>query len=204
LLKKIENTAEPGRYLFGMQSRLWGDYEEICSKNLGILGHIPSTESVRALGHYLWKREETGVQYNSPDTERPAAESLTELIANGPMQTWMANYEDVARWQKWFDEVKAGKRTFRFVGSEVDYTLDGPADAETLKRIKQRSFSIQHPIKLGSSQVLESCTTPAPRNPPLPENTVGKKGILWIISAAIMMLFLLIIWCTRRKLTAVK
>ncbi len=203
LLKEIKNSAEPGRYLFGMQSRLWGDYEEICSKNLGILGHIPSTESVKALGHYLWKRDETGIQYNSPNTESPAAESLTELIANGPMQTWMANYEDVARWQKWFDEVKAGKRTFRFVGSEVDYTLDGPADANTLKRIKDKNSSTPHAIKAGSPQDRESRKTPAPKNPPVPENDGEKKGISWIIAATIMILILSIIRWVRRKPAAV-
>ena len=203
LLKEIKNTAEPGRYLFGMQSRLWGDYEEICSKNLGILGHIPSTESVKALGHYLQKRDETGIQYNSPDTESPAAESLTELIANGPMQTWMANYEDVARWQKWFDEVKAGKRTFRFVGSKVDYTLDGPADANTLKRIKDKNSSTPHAIKAGSPQDRESRKTPTSRNPPVPENDGEKKGMSWIIAAAVAILILSIIRWARRKRAAV-
>ncbi|MEO5715218.1 MAG: hypothetical protein ABIT37_17195 [Luteolibacter sp.] len=144
LLKKMEDTAEGAKYMFDLHSRMWGDYGEIRSKNLGILGHIPSTESVGALGHYLWKRDEPGIRYKSPDTERPAAESLTELIADGPIQIWMASAEDVQKWQKWFDEVKAGKRTFRFVGSDVDYTLDGPADARTLERIRNQNSSGQH------------------------------------------------------------
>ena len=145
LLKKMEDTAEGARYMFDLHSRMWGDYGEIRSKNLGMLGHIPSKESVRALGHYLWKRDEPGIKYKSTNTEQLAAESLTELIADGPMQTWLASYEDVAKWQKWFDEVKAGKRTFRFVGSDVDYTLNGPADAATMKRIKERNSSTQRP-----------------------------------------------------------
>lgn len=144
-LKKKEHTVEGAQLMFDLHSRMWGDYGEIRSENLGMLGHIPSTDSVRALGHYLWKRDEPGIRFHSPDTERPAAQSLTELIADGPMQTWTASYEDVAKWQKWFDEVKVGKRTFRFVGSDVDYTLDGPADAATLKRIKERNSSIQRP-----------------------------------------------------------
>ena len=123
----------------------WGDCEEINAKNLGMLRHIPSTESVRALGHYLWERDEPDIKIERPKTGNLATDSLTEMIADGPMQSRLASWEDVPKWQKWFDEVKAGKRTFRFVGSDVDYTLDGPADAATLKRIKERNSSTQRP-----------------------------------------------------------
>ena len=67
------------------------------------------------------------------------------MVSDGPIQIWIASWEDVPRWEKWFDEVKAGKRTFRFVGSDVIYTLDGPADAATLKRIKEGKMTSQRP-----------------------------------------------------------
>jgi len=123
----------------------WGDCEEINSKCIGMLGHIPSTESVKALGRYLRERDEPDIRIERPRTGSLAAESLTELISDGPVRIWMASYEDVLKCQKWFDEVKAGKRTFRFVGSDVAYTLDGPADAVTLKRIKERNSNTQRP-----------------------------------------------------------
>lgn len=123
----------------------WRRYSEVCSKNLGMLGHIPSTESVRALGRYLRNRDETGLVVQSPGTWNLAAESLTELISDGPMHVWMASAEDVPKWQQWFDEVKAGKRTFRFVGSDMDYTLDGPATKERLEKIaKDRKRTENH------------------------------------------------------------
>lgn len=140
----VRNSENPEAYFNWLRAQ-WGNYEEIRSKNLGMLGHVPSTESVRALGHYLRKRDEPGIKIPSPGTEFSAAKNLTELISNGPMQTWRASYEDVPKWQQWFDDVKAGKRTFRFVGTNVDYTLDGPADADTLKRIRERTSSTQRP-----------------------------------------------------------
>ncbi len=144
-MAKMEQTGEGSKGMFDLLSRMWGDYAEICSVNLGMLGHIPSTDSVRALGNYLQDRDEPDIESHSPGTWSRAAESLTELISDGPMQTWQASYEDVPKWQNWFDEVKAGKRTFRFVGSDVDYTLDGPADAATLKRIQERNLSRPRP-----------------------------------------------------------
>lgn len=155
-MEKAEQTGEASEGIFNLISGMWGDYGEISSKNLRMLGHIPSTESVRALGHYLRKREEPGIKIHSPDTERPAAESLTELIADGPMQTWRASYEEVAKWQQWFDEVKAGKRTFRFVGSNVEYTLDGPADAKNLKRIRNDAGVLRSEAKRGQTTVTEA------------------------------------------------
>jgi len=145
LLEKMKDTAEGEKIMFSLNRDMWGDYPDISSEGLRMLGHIPSTESVRALGHYLRKRDEPEIKkYNSPGTGFSAAKSLTEMISDGPIQTWMASWEDVPRWQQWFDELKAGKRTFRFVGSNVDYTLDGPADAKTLERIRNKTTSVQH------------------------------------------------------------
>jgi hypothetical protein len=139
LLRKAESPEGYFNWLRGQ----WGDYEEICSKNLGMLGHIPSTQSVRALGHYLRERDKPDIKIEWPKTGNTAAESLTGLISDGPTRIWMASWEDVPKWQQWFDEVKAGKRTFRFVGSDVEYTLDGPADARTLERIRNKDGGIQ-------------------------------------------------------------
>ena len=138
-------TDEGSLGMFNLISGMWGDCGEICSKNLRMLGHIPSTESVRALGRYLRERDEPDIEIHPPYTGELAVESLTELISDGPMQTELVSVDDVPKWQQWFDEVKAGKRTFRFVGSDEIYTLDGPADAATLKRIKEEKMTSQRP-----------------------------------------------------------
>ncbi|MBC8127869.1 MAG: hypothetical protein H8M99_12080 [Gloeobacteraceae cyanobacterium ES-bin-144] len=122
---------------------LWGGYSQALSENIGMLGLIPSTESVRALGIYLLASEDPNIKYPPPTGSYEAAGKLTDLIADGPMQTWLGSYSDITKWQKWFDEVQAGKRTFRFVGSDVEYTLDGPADTKTLERIRNKDSSGQ-------------------------------------------------------------
>lgn len=148
-------TDEGSLGMFNLISGMWGDYDEIYSKNLGMLGHIPSTESVRALGRYLRKRDEPDIEIHPPYTGELAVESLTELISDGPIQTELVSVDDVPKWQKWFDEVKAGRRTFRFVGSDVNYTLDGPADAATLKRIKEEKMTSQRPDRT-KKHIIES------------------------------------------------
>ncbi len=140
-MNKIPPNGEGSMSRFNLLNSMWEDYDEVCSENLGMLGHIPSKESVLALGRYLQKRDEPGIIQHSRETAFVAAKSLTELISDGPIQTWQADGEDIPKWQQWFDEVKAGKRIFRFVGSDVDYTLDGPADARTLERIRNKNSS---------------------------------------------------------------
>ena len=134
-LEKLIQSGSDLQYYMDWQRAQWGNYEEIRSENLRMLGHIPSKESVRALGYYLRERNLSGIKIEPPVTGELAAGSLSELISDGPTRTGQSSWEDVPKWQQWFDEVKAGKRTFRFVGSDVDYTLDGPANAKTLKNI---------------------------------------------------------------------
>jgi hypothetical protein len=117
---------------------MWSDYSSALTQNLGMLGHIPSTESVRALGSYLEAREDPNVKYPPPLGASQAAASLTELIADGPkLPAWPGGYSDIPHWQKWYEEVKAGKRTFRFLGDTTDYDLNGPASARKLEQIKR-------------------------------------------------------------------
>lgn len=193
LMGKIENTDEGAEVMFNLNSHLWGDYRDISSKNLSMLGHIPSTESVRALGHYLRKRDEPEIKkYNSPETGFSAAKSLTEMVSDGPIQIWIASWEDVPRWEKWFDEVKAGKRTFRFVGSDVDYTLDGPANAATLKRIKERNSSTQRP------NITKKPVTPS--NDPTHTNQKGPVFHVGLLAAILVCLASFIYYFRRRHI----
>jgi hypothetical protein len=188
-LEKAKQTGEVSEGIFNLVGGMWGDYGEIRSENLGMLGHIPSAESVRALGHYLRERDEPDIKIHSPDTGRPAAESLTGLITDGPMQTWMASYEDVPKWQKWFDEVKAGKRTFRFVGSNVEYTLDGPADARTLERIKNKVAGVQR-----SAAKREHATKPGAQ---AATNSKGPALYAGLIAATLLCLSVLVFFYKR-------
>jgi hypothetical protein len=45
------------------------------------------------------------------------------------------NQERADAWKQWWSEIKSGKRTYRFIGSNIDYGPDGPATKEQLERI---------------------------------------------------------------------
>lgn len=86
----------------------------------------------------------------SPD-DRPlapigysAARALTRLgISGAPMKEFVRISDDgvmgmtakeyydtnIEPWRIWYAQVKSGKRTFRFEGSEVEYNLEGPVAA---------------------------------------------------------------------------
>jgi hypothetical protein len=40
----------------------------------------------------------------------------------------------VDAWKQWWSEVKSGKRTYRFIGSPIEYGPDGPATKEQMER----------------------------------------------------------------------
>lgn len=59
-------------------------------------------------------------------------------IENGPKLTkddfGATNFSGVDKWKEWWEEVKAGKRTYRFKGSPIEYGPDGPVSAKELER----------------------------------------------------------------------
>ena len=42
-----------------------------------------------------------------------------------------------AAWQLWYEQVKSGKRTFRFEGDPTEYDLNGPASKDKLQRVER-------------------------------------------------------------------
>lgn len=101
------------------------------------LRELPSPETVRVLGDFLSddrgaelseeRKEETGQSPNS----RYAVSAMSKLgIANPPTPP-VRHSGDVTdgmeSWRQWYAEVKSGRRTFRFIGDPVDYTLRGPS-----------------------------------------------------------------------------
>jgi hypothetical protein len=101
-----------------------------------ILSEIQSAESVRVLGELLfdgrdpWKSPEWG------DGGRPYANSFHAVralhhlgIRNPPTGKYVDLPADVRTWQLWFEQVRAGTRTFSFEGSDTIYSLEGPVVA---------------------------------------------------------------------------
>jgi hypothetical protein len=109
---------------------------------LETLKHLPSPETVRVLGDFLSDLSATPVLLHQHMKEAPMAVyalgALAKLpIANKPADT-KQDYEserDLPKWQQWYEEIKSGKRTFRFEGDPTEYDLNGPAPKEKLERI---------------------------------------------------------------------
>ncbi len=118
----------------------------------GTLSLLPSAETIRVLGEFLddhrgWRDPHPGMT----ETEREwlkievpnsykAANALQFLPIVGkpfPKTKWRKDYskEEIAIWKQWYDEIKEGRRTFRFEGDPVEYDLNGPAPKEKLERL---------------------------------------------------------------------
>lgn len=119
---------------------MWQAYSGSIAQNVGMLAHIPSTECVRVLGEYLHEIQVTNDTYQAPTRDFSAARSLSLLIADGPIQKWTASATEVPMWRKWYDEVKAGKRTFRFKGDDTEYDLNGPVTKRKLEQIQREKI----------------------------------------------------------------
>lgn len=109
------------------------------------LPHLPSPETVRVYGEMLFNdwappgNEDAIASEKLPLLSDRSTGGLSRLpIENKPFREALsqANFADAqAAWRQWYEEIKSGKRTFRFVGDPVDYDLEGPAPKETLERI---------------------------------------------------------------------
>ena len=116
------------------------------------LEHLPSVETVGVLGEFL--SDERGY-VKMP--ERPTLDDLTTDVSGSPVfrraatalgrlpivnkpvpaKTQFRTPEDVAPWKLWYEQIKAGKRTFRFEGDATEYDLNGPASNEKLQRVER-------------------------------------------------------------------
>jgi len=118
------------------------------------LGLMPSPETVRVLGEYLFDERganpdaKPGGKYGLEDIgESPnsalAVRAIARLpIVSRPIQTpWdKAKYwEDLEPWKLWYQQVKAGTRTFRFEGDPQEYSLAGPVSETRDPRIEDRA-----------------------------------------------------------------
>lgn len=116
------------------------------------LDHLPSVETVRVLGEFLSDErgyvkmpehptlEDLTTDVSGSPVFRRAAASLGKLpIVNKPIpaSTQFRTPDDVRPWKQWYEQIKAGNRTFRFEGDATEYDLNGPASKDTLVRIER-------------------------------------------------------------------
>ncbi len=130
------------------------NYEGLREKAFVILGQLPSPETVAVLGHFLEDPEGRDGKdllgnpiHIGSDMSPPAPNCGKAYFALGKLgieqtpvppstdEDVVLNVERADAWKQWWSEVKSGKRTYRFKGSNIDYGPDGPATKEQLERI---------------------------------------------------------------------
>ncbi len=125
----------------------------------GLLQNLPGSESVRVLGELLYDLEDTQPPVTkgfSPDAFGPppnallAVDALRSLLDHPPVLVTGPQFRqrDLPIWQDWYEQIKAGKRTFRFKDDPSEYDLDGPATKAALGRI-EKSRRRNHERKVG-------------------------------------------------------
>lgn len=125
-------------------NRYYGAIREGC----GTLAHLPSVETMRVFSELIENDRVPPGNDELPVEDRETPPSLFILGAvsqlplvkkpsriDGSNTSAEEMREHLPIWRQWFQEIKDGKRTFRFEGDPMEYDLDGPAPKETLERI---------------------------------------------------------------------
>ncbi|MFD0895476.1 hypothetical protein KBB96_19925 [Luteolibacter ambystomatis] len=190
MIRTITEAELAGTSTYHSTERWW-QYET--------LQQLPSPETVKVLGELLF--DERGKQYNDDpvrDSRLPhancryAAKSLAVLIDKPPYDAKLNPSSDSAldAWRLWYQQVKAGTRTFRFKGSPIAYSLSGPATDKP---------EADHPSSRGQTGTGAKAASPADGN----VTAVAPEKSLWprIAAGVAALLALLGGWLAFRKRT---
>ncbi|MCB1133338.1 MAG: hypothetical protein KDN05_19610, partial [Verrucomicrobiae bacterium] len=133
---------------------------------------------------------------HSPVFHKAAGALDTLPIVAKPMDAPPHGYdcpEDTRPWRQWYQEIKDGKRTFRFEGDPTEYDLDGPAPKQKLERIAladRRDTERAHGRERGGTTANESAR----------EMTEADRGLPVAVSiAAAALLFVSVTWYVARR-----
>jgi len=129
-------------------------YSSYAESTLRTLRYMPSAETVAVLGHFLndpegrdgktaisTPRRSPGDDFDPhPSNAEAATSSLRHLgIETPPFRNpdGAITDEEIDAWKDWWNEVKEGKRTYRFIGSKVEYGPEGPASKEVIQHAER-------------------------------------------------------------------
>ena len=98
------------------------------------LSQLRNPQTVKILGEFVFDERDPWKNENWGDGGRPyansfhAVEAFHKLGLKKPPVTreYPDVYGDVRTWQLWYEQVRAGTRTFSFEGDDTIYTLAGP------------------------------------------------------------------------------
>ena len=139
------------------QERSWG---------FKTLENLPSVETVSVLGEFLSHElgevvpaeidREIGISPNS----RLAVSALSRLgIANPPTPPMVHSGnvdEGLEAWRVWYQQVKDGRRTFRFIGDPVDYDLRGPSKRGAVEPLVRNDKRASNGVKILKAEGAET------------------------------------------------
>jgi hypothetical protein len=175
-----KSSDEIERMRLGGKITELGDYDDFRQTIFPILGLLPSCETVSVLGHFLNDpesrdgRDLTGEVIRFTDYQHypPNCAAAYIAIANLGIEkppggakpdrnAYDYNLAEVDAWKNWWNQVKDGNRTYRFIGSPIEYGPDGPASVEVIQRAKRnmkrdeertaghkKSFSVGEPTSV--------------------------------------------------------
>jgi hypothetical protein len=183
-IKAAQAEVKAGRMTLNVWSRLRID-------SFQTLQHLPSEETVEVLIGFLEDNFACADSRNPEDYQIPGLESYREwdMSVRAPAASSLANLGienppgrtdshidggGVRRgWIQWWNEVKAGKRKYRFKGSSVEHPVNAPPG--TAREVRRPERHSEPPSK--------EKTTPIPvQEPPRSER---EKGPQWSLFAAI-------------------
>jgi hypothetical protein len=151
-----------------------------------VLINIPSPETIRVLGEFLWDEKDN--QPVGPNDDWGAIEANANLaglalsqigLRNPPVETvFMGSPTEFQVWRAWYEEVKSGKRAFSFKGQNVEYRFnpDGSVSTTPIKVEEERPGPAPRKPEVIQQQ---QPTAQAPTSTPAP--VVEPTRRLWII-----------------------
>lgn len=156
------------------------------------LRFMPSPETVSVLGYFLNDSEGRdgmsliGRSLNRGDSgphlsnAELATETIRDMgIEHPPFRDNKSTItpEEIDAWKDWWNEVKAGKRTYRFIGNKVEYGPDGPASKEMIQQVERDR-------KRDEEREASHRNSPIGPAPDSPATVVSQPlSIAWILAA---------------------
>ncbi len=181
----------------------WSDYDREQMYGFQTLVHLPSPETVRVYGdllsnHWLPPGNETAPisEKRLPLSQR-ALSGITKLpIRDKPFKIALTqeNLADAhAAWLQWYEQIKDGRRTFRFEGDPVEYDLNGPAPGQKVDRIardtkreRERAAGRRDAGPRGGQPADSSVETPSKSAPAalIAAGALALGTLVWYVSRA--------------------
>ena len=122
----------------------FSDFNNERMYGLQTLEHLPSAETVRVLGELLSDEWVSPIPIQGEKLDTPLCGSAVVVlerlpIANKPIKNPrdVPDAEKLESWRRWFQQIKDGKRTFRFEGDATEYDLNGPATEKKSLAVKR-------------------------------------------------------------------